>query len=56
MKIAICDDETVYIEKLSAFLKEYFLSHPTVAYSLSCFFHGEELLEDVDKNKKHLPL
>lgn len=53
MKIAICDDETVYIEKLSAFLKEYFLSHPTVAYSLSCFFHGEELLEDVDKNGEY---
>lgn len=43
MKIAICDDEKVYVEKIGKIVESFF-STKNIECSIECFFCGEDLI------------
>lgn len=43
MKIAICDDEKIYVEKVEKIVDKFF-SSKNIDYSIECFFCGEDLI------------
>ena len=43
MKIAICDDEKVYVEKVKKIVEKFF-SSKDIECSIECFFCGEDLI------------
>ncbi len=43
MKIAICDDEKVYVERIKRIVESFFSSR-NMKFSVECFFSGEDLI------------
>ncbi len=51
IKIAICDDEEIYIKFIVKILEEYFMKNDTYDYQVDTFLNGEEVKNtDVDYN------
>ena len=53
MKFALCDDETLYLDQLFSCIKEYEALHLREKITISCFSHGEDLLDDIQKNGEY---
>lgn len=49
MRILICDDDSLILEKLAKYLKEYFHNHNIKCPEIVTFQSGEELLNDTKK-------
>lgn len=50
MRIAVCDDEQIYLEKIMNLIKEYNMKNPTLSFTLSAFSSADELLNYIDEH------
>jgi len=49
LKIAICDDENIFLEQMKEYIENVFF-HVPVIYSVKCFSSGEDLFQDIERN------
>ena len=49
LSIAICDDETLYVQQTENFVQEYLRCHPECSGQVHTFRHGQELLCQVEE-------
>lgn len=49
LSIAICDDETFYVQQTETFVQEYLRRHPERSGQVHAFRHGQELLRQVEE-------
>lgn len=50
MRIAVCDDEQIYLEKIVKLIKEYNNTKQTLSFTLSAFSSADELLNYIDEH------
>ena len=50
MKIAVCDDRTEYLQKISRYLEKYLQIRPYLGGTVDCFRSGAELLDHVEEH------
>ena len=49
IKICLCDDEPVWLKTISDYIKDYFIRHRDVDYSLDCFTDAMSLIDHMEK-------